>query len=309
MIKKKNVVLYIGLTLTAALLVIAIFGPVLAPYSLEDNVGIHTEVVNGETKMIVPPIPPFEDINHWLGTDRWGYDVWTMLLFGARYTIFVAFIVAALKVVIGALIGLMMGLRKKQPIWWTTFEEMWGYVPGFLVVYFLLLPITMNPTLSPLTLTSLFVIVMILIGVPSVTSSIREKTIQLKREPFIEASRILGASKWGLIRRHFLPHFRVQFLLLFVLEIVYTLTMMGQLALFNLFVGGTIYQPDSKLYISITKEWAGLIGQARPYLYWGESYLLFVPLCFLVVAILTFHLLAKGLQLHFDHTYKKTRWY
>ncbi|MDQ0246749.1 peptide/nickel transport system permease protein [Bacillus fengqiuensis] len=94
-----------------------------------------------------------------------------------------------------------------------------------------------------------------------------------------------------------------------ILEIVHTLTMMGQLALFNLFVGGTIYQLDSKLYISITKEWAGLIGQARPYLYWGETYMLLIPLCFLLFAVVSFHILGRGVRKHFHQTYMKTRWY
>lgn len=90
---------------------------------------------------------------------------------------------------------------------------------------------------------------------------------------------------------------------------VFKYTMMGQLALFNLFVGGTIYQLDSKLYISITKEWAGLIGQARPYLYWGETYMLLIPLCFLLFAVVSFHILGRGVRKHFHQTYMKTRWY
>ncbi|HWO97116.1 MAG TPA: ABC transporter permease subunit [Bacillus sp. (in: firmicutes)] len=307
--KKKNWPLWIGLFFVCLLLCIAVLGPIIAPYDLKYNAGVHTEVVNGTSTLIAPPIEPFKDARYIFGTDRWGYDLWTMLLYGAKYTIFTAVIVAMVKTAAGALLGFTMGLRAKQPLWWVTFEEIWGYLPGFLIIYFILLPITINPTVPPFQLTALFTGAAILIGIPSMTASIREKTIQLKTEAFMEASIVLGSSKARLMIKHIIPHFREELLMLFILEIVHTLTMMGQLALFNLFIGGTIYQPDSKLYISITKEWAGLIGQARPYLYWGEKYMLLIPLCFLLFAIVSFHILGIGVQKHFHQSYTKNSWY
>ncbi|WP_254119158.1 hypothetical protein [Bacillus sp. FJAT-29790] len=94
---------------------------------------------------------------------------------------------------------------------------------------------------------------------------------------------------------------------MFILEIVYVITLMGQLALMNIFIGGTMKRFDPLIYLSVTKELAGLVGQARGNIY-GNTHILFVPLIVLLFTTISFSLLANGLKNRFQSNYARTPW-
>jgi hypothetical protein len=94
---------------------------------------------------------------------------------------------------------------------------------------------------------------------------------------------------------------------MFILEIVHVITIMGQLALMNIFMGGTRMNYDPLLYHSITKELAGLVGQGRGNIY-GNIHVLTVPLTVLLFTTLSFSLLANGLKNRFQSNYQRTPW-
>lgn len=146
-----------------------------------------------------------------------------------------------------------------------------------------------------------------IIGFPSIAATMREKTKQIYQTTFIEASITSGSSKWKIIKNHIVPHLKEDIIVLFVLEIVSAITVMGQLALFNIFIGGTIVEFEPILYHSATKEWAGLVGQARVNL-WSHQFILFIPLAFLLYATVSFQLLAMGLKKTYDRRYKQGSW-
>lgn len=286
------------------LFIIVIFGPILAPHHLKDQVTIYNY---GEKGMAFPPLKPFIYKEFPLGTDKWGYDILTLLFYGAKYTIFTSIAIALLKLLFGLCIGLFTGILKRKLHFWETIENSLSYIPLFLIIYFILYPISFNSNIKPFTLVVIFIIATTIIGFPSVASSIREKTRQVYQSTFIESAITSGSSKWRIIKSHIIPHLTEDIVILFVLEIVSAITLMGQLALFNIFIGGTRMEFDPVLYHSITKEWAGLIGQARNHL-WGSQFILFIPLTFLLYATISFQLLAIGLKKFYNHRYKRSTW-
>lgn len=298
-----NYSLYIGALLVSILLFFAVFGPYMAPHTLIETMETHYK--NG--KILAPPVEPFKFKEYPLGTDRWGYDILSMILNGVRYTVFISLAVTIIKMAIGTLIGLYVGTWKKVPGWVEAFENAWSYVPLFIILYFFLRPININSFLTPMQLILYFIIVTSAISIPSIISSVRLKSSEIKKSVYIEASKTLGASRNRMVWFHIFPQMKESLLVMFILEVVYVITIMGQLALMNLFVGGTRQTFDPIIYNSITKELAGLVGQARGNVY-GTFHVLLIPLAVLLFITISLGLLANGLKNRFQSNYQRTPW-
>lgn len=302
-LKSINYSYYLGIFLVTFILFLCIFGPIMAPHSL--NVTLETQYQDG--KVLAPPLEPFENKDYLLGTDRWGYDLLSMILFGIRYTVFIALAVTVIKMAGGTLIGLYAGTMRKTPSIIIAFEKAWSYIPLFLILYFFLMPISVNSVLGSDTLVAYFIIIASIISIPSVASSVRLKTIEVNKSIYIEAAKTLGAKRNRLIWKHIFPQLKESLLVMFILEVVYVITIMGQLALMNIFVGGTIMRFDPTIYLSVTKELAGLVGQAQGNIY-GNVHILYVPLAVLLLTTISFSLLANGLKNKFQSDYQRTPW-
>lgn len=299
-----NLSLWIGSILVFLLIVIAIIGPFIAPYKESYQEKIRSQVVNGKTVIISPPLPPSS--SHWLGTDKWGYDLLTLILYGARYTIFVTIIISVLRVFTGTLIGLYLGTQEQQQRWWISIENAWSYIPIFIPTYFLLRGININSELSTSALVAIFIGLVTILGIPSVASSIRQKTEQIKEMQYVLAAVSLGAGRNQLIFRHILPHLKEQISVILVMEVIGIMTLMGLLGMFDLFVGGTKMTFDPTIYSSITHEWAGLLGSYRGFIYGAHFWIYLTPLVAFIFAVASFSLLAKGLRDRYQNTYHRT---
>lgn len=298
-----NYSLYIGIFFVSILLFISIFGSVLSPHPLTE--ALETKYKDGT--IIAPPLEPFESSDWPLGTDKWGYDLLSMILNGIKYTVIISLSVTVIKMLIGTILGLYMGTWKKTPGWMVAFESAWSYIPLFLIVYFFLNPINFNVAMEPSQLIIYFVLITSIISIPSITSSVRLKSAEVYKSVFIEAAKSLGASRNRLVWKHIFPQMKESLLVMFILEIVFVITIMGQLALMNIFVGGTRVTYDPLIYHSITKELAGLVGQARINIY-GSQHILIVPLIVLLFTTVSFSLLANGLKNRFQSNYQRSPW-
>lgn len=296
--------LWLGSIFVFALMVIAVVGPYLAPYDLEYQAKMRQEVVNGKQVMVSPPLPPSEE--HLLGTDKWGYDLLTLLLHGAPYTVFITLAIAFIRVLLGTWIGLYIGIQDKEQRWWMAIENAWSYMPVFIPVYFLLRGINVNSELPTFTLVLLFIGLVSVLGTPSVASSVRQKAEQIKESQYVLAAISLGAGRNQIVFRHILPHLKEQLMIILVTEMIAVMTLMGLLGIFDLFVGGTKMTFDPVLYHSITHEWAGLLGSYRGFIYSNYTWIFLVPLGAFMIAIGSFSLLAKGLRDKFEQTYSRT---
>ena len=139
-------------------------------------------------------------LTHWLGTDNVGRDILAQLLEGAKVAFVVGLSAAFFSIVIGTLIGMIA-----------------GYAGGLVDAFLMRLAdiIMVLPSLVILLiLASLFGqfniwIIVFIIAVmrwPAVSRVIRSQTLSLKHRPFIEASRVAGASHVRIIFRHIMPN-------------------------------------------------------------------------------------------------------
>lgn len=296
--------LWIGSILVALLIILGLVGPHIAPYEVDFQERLSSSVVNGKTVITYPPLPPSE--THWLGTDKWGADLLTLLLYGAPYTVFVTIAISFIRLVFGTILGLYIGIQDKPQAWWLSIENAWSYMPIFIPVYFLLAGVNINSELPTSALVTMFIFTVAILGVPSVTASIRQKTEQIKETQYVLAAVSLGAGREQIIFRHILPHLKEQLVIILVTEMIAIMTLMGLLGMFDLFVGGTYMTLDPVIYKSITNEWAGLLGSYRSFVYGNSIWIFLSPLIAFVLAIGSFSLLAKGLRDKFEQSYNRT---
>lgn len=289
-----NKSLVLGSVLVAFFLCIAIFGGLIAPYSIDYN----QDTTYKDGKICAPPNAPTTD--HLLGTNYYGEDIFSMLMYGAKYTIFTAIIVSLFRVIIGSFIGMFLGIKTMKKKKTIISSAALGTIPTFLIVYFLLVPINfqIESTEISIRLLAITAIICILVGIPSIISSIREKTELIMKKEFVDSAKVLGANSKRLIFKHIFPQLIESLLTLFVTEIVLVLTLFGQLALFDIFIGGTVVYYGPLLLDTITGEWAGLIGQARMYIY-SNKWIVLGPMFAYLILILSFQILSKGINEYF----------
>jgi peptide/nickel transport system permease protein len=177
----------IGLGILAGFTLVAILAPVIAPAE-----GL--EVTKATGGVLEPP-----SSEYWLGTDDKGRSVLTLLIWGARISLFVGLAATLISMVIGTLIGLTSGYFGG----WTG-AILFRLTEWFLVIPFLPLAIVMATVLG-----RSLVNIVIVIGVtswPGTALLIRAQTLTIRERPYLERARVLGAGPSHQIRRHILPN-------------------------------------------------------------------------------------------------------
>jgi len=138
-------------------------------------------------------------LQHWLGTDFIGRDLFVQLLEGAKVAFIVGLSCAFISVVLGTAIGMISGYAG-------------GIVDTILMriadIFMVLPSLVILLILASLWELSIWVIIFIIAIMrwPSVSRIIRSQTLSLKSRPFIEASRVAGASNFRIIFKHIMPN-------------------------------------------------------------------------------------------------------
>lgn len=297
--RRGNTELWLGGLLLCLLVLIAVFGPRFAPFSPEFSESIRSVEIDGKKELIFAPETP--NPRHPLGTDMWGYDLLTMLLYGAKYTLLACFTAALLRLAAGLMIGMTAGYRRPP----SRRLESLGGIPAFVLLIFIFYGLTVNSSLSVARLYSFQVACISLVGLPGIIVPIQSRTYRLVRSEHVEAARSLGAGSLRILRCHIFPQLRADFLSLFVTELIHILNLIGQLGIFYIFLGGTIFTNSPPLLHSVTNEWAGLVGQLRTKIS-SDPWLLFIPLSAYLVVLMSFQFISQGLEKHYEKKFAKT---
>ena len=177
----------LGLVVLGIFVVLAVAAPLLA-----SSEGL--EVTKATGGVLEPP-----SSEYWLGTDDQGRSVLTLLIWGARISLFVGLSATLISMVIGTLTGLTSG-----------YFGGWGGAALFRVTeWFLAIPFLPLAIVLATVLGRSLLNIIIVIGVtswPSTALLIRSQTLSIKERPYLERARVLGAGRWHQISKHVLPN-------------------------------------------------------------------------------------------------------
>ncbi len=174
-----------------AMLCVALLAEVLAPY----------DPYQGDYALqFAPP-----SMHHWLGTDEFGRDVLTRIIYGARIALFVGFAASLAGTTLGAGLGVVsaysggtvdLGLERLMDI--------------LLAFPLLILALAIASILGPAIHNVVIAIAMPI--VPRAARVVRASALSVKANPYIEAAQALGASRWRTMLRHIVPNVMAPYL-------------------------------------------------------------------------------------------------
>jgi peptide/nickel transport system permease protein len=215
------------------LILVAIFAPYITPY---DPIKI------SPTEALQPPSP-----QHLAGTDRFGRDIFSRILFGARISLQVGLVSVSIALIVGGILGLLAGYYGN----WidnaiNLVLNILLALPGILLA--LVIVAALGPSLEN---------VMIAVGISSIPSYarvVRGGTLAAKVDVYVEAARIIGCRDSRILLRHILPN---------ILAPVIVLTTIG--------IATAILVGASVSYLGLgakppTPEWGIMVNDGRNYL-------------------------------------------
>jgi peptide/nickel transport system permease protein len=251
-----------GLAVIVIMFVIAGSASFIAPYD------------PGKTEVSMKLKPP--SLQHYLGTDQLGRDVFSRMLFGSRVSLSVGFVAVAISICIGILVGAMAGYYGR----WVDsvlmrFVDIMLCFPSFFLI------LTVVALLGP----SLFK-VMVVIGITSwmgTSRFVRAEFLSLRERDFAQAAKALGVKDSRIIFRHILPNALAPVFVTATLDVATAILVEAGLS----FLGFGVQPP--------APSWGNILTEGRTYIFDGWWLTVF-PGFAILVTVLSFNLLGEGLR-------------
>ena len=266
---------YVGGFLVFTLIVVGIFGPMVAPYN-----------PNHQRLERMVQAPQGIGSEHVLGTDNLGRDVLSRVIYGARVSLLIAFAVVFISGVVGVSLGVMSGYfgGKVDFTIQKIVEVVWAFPP-------LLLGITIMAFLGQ----GLFNLILALVvqrWIPY-CRVVRGQSLSLKTREFVVAAQCLGAGRSRIIIRHLLPN------------LIQVSMVIGTFAMASAIISEASL---SFLGVGVPPEiptWGTMLADARIYISTAWWLALFPGLC-IFLTVLGINLLGDALRDLLDPRLKRT---
>lgn len=180
----RNPLAVVGAIIILALVILALFAPFFAT---------HSPYTGQLTQRLLPPSGAYL-----LGTDELGRDIWSRIVYGARITLVIVLLVAAIAAPLGLVLGAISGYFGG----WTD-RILMGITDVFLSMPKLILALAFVAALGPGIENA--VIAIAITSWPAYARIARAETLTLRNSEFIAAVRLQGASALRVILRHIIP--------------------------------------------------------------------------------------------------------
>ncbi|MCC6944239.1 MAG: ABC transporter permease [Thermomicrobiales bacterium] len=251
--------------LVALLVLVAIFGKWIAPYSAGAQ----------DAMRLLSPERAYP-----FGTDNYGRDVYSRVILGTRVSLIVGLICVPIGLFVGGGLGLLAGFigGKFDMVVMRLMDILFGF-PS------LILAILIAAVLGA-SLTNAMIAIGIVI-IPIFARTARGPVLSEMQREYIESARVVGASRPSLLFRHILPNVATPLIIQATLS--FSAAMLDEAALSFLGLGA---QPP-------TPSWGAMLGDARAYFEIAPWMAIF-PGVAIALAVLSLNLLGDGLRDYFD---------
>ncbi len=253
----------VGLVFILLWVVLALLAPWIAPYGPN---GIRTE-----DKLQSP------NMAHWFGTDNFGRDILSRILYGARVTMWTGVLSVGIACVVGIPLGAIAGYfgGKVGNIIMRVMDTLLAF-PS------LILAMALAASIGPGLLGALLAVG--IVAIPEFARLMYGQTIVIKEKEFIEASRALGVRHASIIFQHILPNALAPLIVQITLGLGSAVLITSSLS----FLGLGVRPP--------TAEWGAMISYGRDYIMSGEWWMTLFPGIAIATTVFGFILLGDGLR-------------
>ena len=187
---RRNKLSVVGLGVIVAVVVIAIFAPFLVPYPSQ-AVGFY---VNFPAQLLPPSHA------HLFGTDQFGRDVLTRVMFGFRYSLMLVVVVLGITVVPGVFLGLVAGYYVNTKL----SNAIMRLADIFVAVPALLLALSIASLLTPSAINAMMAVS--LAWWPWYTRLVYSSASSIRNEDFVKAAELVGAGPFHIMFKEILPN-------------------------------------------------------------------------------------------------------
>lgn len=259
---RKNKMALIGSGIVLFFILLAIFAPFIAPYDMNDQ------------QLSMRLQAPSKD--HIFGTDDFGRDIFSRVVYGARISLWVGFFSVLGSVVIGSLLGIVAGYygRWVDALISRIFDIMLAF-PS------ILLAIGIVAVLGPSLKNALIAIAVI--NIPNFGRLIRSRVLSIKQEEYITAAKAIGMSDARILFHHILPNSMAPIIVQGTLAIATAIIEAAALG----FLGLGAQPPNP--------EWGKMLADSKAYLTQAPWTMIFPGLA-IMLTVLGFNLMGDGLR-------------
>jgi peptide/nickel transport system permease protein len=276
---RKSLLSMIGLILILILIFVALFAPFIAsqhPAYVQVSTDQGTTVTEERwdinfNESLLPP-----STEHFFGTDDYGRDIFSMVIYGSQTSFRICIIVVAISTLIGLILGGIAGYFGG-----IIDETLMRITDVFLAIPYLILAMAVAAALGRSI--DHIMEAMIIVWWPTYARLIRGQVLSVREQQFVEAARSVGASNSRILFRHIFPNSFAPLLVEITLDLGAVLLVAAGLSFIGL--GAS---PG-------TAEWGLMISSGRIHMFHAWWYVTFPGLAILLV-VLGFNLLGDGLR-------------
>lgn len=256
---------YGRLLIGGAIIAVVLFGAIFAPFLTDYD----TETLDLDNIKQEP------SAEHVLGTDRYGRDMLTRILYGSRTTLIVALGVQILVTVAGTVLGLICGYYSKAEKFLMRILDAFSTVPN------LLLCLMMVSIFGAGTLN--LIVAMSISAIPGTARMVRNQVLSLREKEYIESEKAMGASDLRTVGLHILPACSSYLIVRFSSGLAGSVLSMTSLSYLGLGLSPLI------------PSWGGMVYEGQGFIF-GTPHLVLYPALAICIAVFGFSLLGDGIR-------------
>lgn len=263
---KRNPTALVGLVVVCILILIAIFAPLIAPYDFQTQ---------DYSAMMQAPSSA-----HLFGTDQFGRDIFSRVIYGARYSLIIALLCTIAAFFSGGLLGIIA-----------------GYCGG--IVDTLIMRVMDIFQSIPMIMMAMCIVAVLGNGIPQLVAAImfasmptmarnnRAAILRVRGSDYIESSEAIGVNQFHMIVKHMIPNAVGVMIIYFVGFLAVSIMMMSSMS----YIGVGLAAP--------TPEWGLILNDGKAYLT-SAPYMMLFPAMMIMITCFAFNLMGDGLRDAFD---------
>ncbi|MDN4525685.1 ABC transporter permease [Fictibacillus fluitans] len=258
----KNKMAIVGLVIIALQLIMTVAAPILVDYD------------PNKQNLALSELPPGTD-GHWMGTDNYGRDIWSRLVYGARISLFVGLGAVSLGLIGGVVLGLLAGYYRRLDGIIMRFVDLLFAFPGILLAM-LIIAILGTSLVNVVIAISIW-------SIPTCARIVRGSVLSVKKQEYIMAMKSLGASDGRILFKHVLPNCTAPIIVFATMRMATAILSTASLSFLGLGA-----QPP-------TPEWGAMIAAGQDFM-WSSPHMIIIPGIAIMLVVFAFNVVGDALR-------------